>query len=287
MEEHVARPLGVSIEEAARGIIRIVDENMLGALRVVSVQRGIDPRELALVPFGGAGPVHGVELARLAGIETVLVPSLPGVLSALGFLLADIRQVFTLTRDGVIGSLDSEAYDRELQRLAQDGMDWLVRERVAPDDRRIEIAVDLRYQGQAYELPIEIDGEINEATWLRAAERFNQEHLRRYGFEMPGARIEVVTLRVTAIGNLPKPALHSYDLAGADASAAIVDERPVYFAGAWHGTPMYDRSLLQPGNRFVGPAVVQQADCTTVVHPGQTVTLDAQANLIIKALTNA
>lgn len=279
---HVAEPLGISVEEAAQGIVRIVDENMLGALRVVSVQRGVDPRELALVPFGGAGPVHGAELARLAGVETMLVPSLPGVLSALGFLLADIRQVFTLTRVGVVGAIDEEAYGRELTRMIGEANAWLEREHVAPDDRSVELALDLRYQGQAYELPIPIGSNLDSAAWAAAAARFHIEHKQRYGFDMPNAKIEVVTLRVTAIGNLPKPALRTFPDAGPDASGAIAYMQPVYFAGAWHDTPVYDRTKLQPGNEFTGPAIVQQPDCTTVIHPGQRVSIDPHANLIVK-----
>lgn len=279
---HVAEPLGISVEEAAQGIVRIVDENMLGALRVVSVQRGVDPRELALVPFGGAGPVHGAELARLAGIDTMLVPSLPGVLSALGFLLADIRQVFTLTRVGVVGAIDETAYNRELARMIAEADVWLAREHVAPDDRTVELALDLRYQSQAYELPIPIGASLDSADWSNAAARFHIEHKQRYGFDMPNAKIEVVTLRVTAIGNLPKPALRTFADAGPDASAAISYQQPVYFAGSWHNTPVYDRTRLQPGNTFTGPAIVQQPDCTTVIHPGQQVRIDAHANLIVK-----
>jgi N-methylhydantoinase A len=165
IQKHVADPLGLSVEQAALGIIRIVDEHMLGALRVVSVQRGLDPRDLVLVPFGGAGPVHGGQLARFAGIGTMLVPALPGVLSALGFLLADVKQVFTLTRVGTVGKLDVNAYNEDLARLVAEAAAWLDREGVGPPDRTVEIALDLRYQGQAYELPMPATAPLDAAAW--------------------------------------------------------------------------------------------------------------------------
>jgi N-methylhydantoinase A len=277
----VAEPLGLGVEEAAAGIIRIVDEHMLGALRVVSVQRGLDPRELALVPFGGAGPVHGGQLARLAGIGTMLVPALPGVLSALGFLLADVKQVFTQTRVGLIGALDIDSYNTELARLIETAGAWLERENVPPADRTVEIALDLRYKGQAYELPITVRDQLDVTAWEQAAVRFHAEHKRRYGFDQPFAQIEVVTLRITAVGALPKPEFRRGSDAGPDASAARVDARPVYFDGSWIETAVYERARLLPGNHIDGPALILQPDCTTVLHPGQSLRVDSLTNLVV------
>jgi N-methylhydantoinase A len=281
IETHVAIPLELTVEAAALGIIRIVDEGMLGALRVVSVQRGIDPRELALVPFGGAGPVHGAELARLAGIETMLVPPSPGVLSALGFLLADVKQVFTLTRVGLIGQLDESAYQCELDQLIANATAWLDREGVPESDRAIEVALDLRYRGQAYEIPIRVKQPLNEPAWSDAAVQFHEEHRRRYGYDQRLVPVEVVTLRVTAIGMLPKPALERRELGPADAEVAIIARAPLIFAEGTLETPVYERSGLEPGTCLTGPALIVQSDCTTVIHPGQKVTVDAFGNLIV------
>jgi N-methylhydantoinase A len=281
IETHVAIPLGLTVEAAALGIIRIVDEGMLGALRVVSVQRGIDPRELALVAFGGAGPVHGAELARLAGIETMLVPPSPGVLSALGFLLADVKQVFTLTRVGLIGQLDERAYQADLDQLIGDATAWLDRERVPESDQAIEVALDLRYRGQAYEIPIRLKLPLDEAAWCVAAAQFHDEHKRRYGYDQRLVPVEVVTLRVTAIGTLPKPVLERGELGPADAEVAVIDRAPVIFAEGTLETLVYERSGLDPGACLAGPALIVQSDCTTVVHPGQTAKVDAFGNLIL------
>lgn len=280
--EHIARPLGLSLEEAAYGVIRIVNENMLGALRVVSVQWGIDPRDLVLVPFGGAGPVHGADLARQCGIGTMFVPAAPGVLSALGFLLADVRNIFTLTRVGLIGDLDIEAYNRDLARLIEQADAWLQREGVPPDDRDIEVALDLRYKGQAYELPIVVPGALDLAAWQSAAERFHGEHKSRYGYDQPFARIEVVTLRVTATGNLPKIAFAPQPVERPDASAAVLATGPVYFDGAFYESTFYDRARLRPGNMLAGPAIIVQDDCTTVIGLEQTLAVDGYGNLIVR-----
>jgi N-methylhydantoinase A len=282
IETHVAIPLNLTVESAALGIIRIVDEGMLGALRVVSVQRGIDPRELALVPFGGAGPVHGAELARLAGIETMLVPPSPGVLSALGFLLADVKQVFTLTRVGLIGQLDEIAYQRELDQLIAGATAWLEREGIPEPDRAIEVALDVRYRGQAYEIPIRVKPPLDGSAWSDAAARFHDEHKRRYGYDQRLTPVEVVTLRVTAIGTLPKPALRRRDLGPADAEAAVIDRAPVIFADGTLDTPVYERSGLDPGACLTGPALIVQSDCTTLIHPRQQAKVDAYGNLIVR-----
>jgi N-methylhydantoinase A len=282
VRRHVAEPLGLSVEEAALGVVRIVDEHMLGALRVVSVQRGLDPRELVLVPFGGAGPVHGGELARLAGIGTMLVPPLPGVLSALGFLLADVKQVFTLTRVGLVGALDAAAYNRDLAGLIGEADEWLEREGVPAADRTVEVALDLRYHGQAYELPVRVAAPLDAADWADAARRFHDEHKRRYGFDQPSAAAEVVTLRVTAVGARPKPEFRPQPEGDPDPGEALGDRRPVFFDGGFVETPFYDRGRLRPGHRLAGPAVVLPPDCTTVLHPGQSLRVDGLANLIVQ-----
>lgn len=282
IDRYIAQPAGLSIEEGALGVIRIVDEAMLGALRVVSVQRGLDPRDLALVPFGGAGPVHGGSLSRLAGIDLMLVPTMPGVLSALGFLLADVKQVFTLTRVGVIGKVDIDEYNKEISRLMSDAVAWLTREGVPEGNQSLEIALDLRYQGQAYEIPLPVSFPLDAAAWASAAERFHNEHMQRYGFDQRFTDVEVVTLRVTGIGLLPKPELVARELGDADASAALIDERRVVFDDGAIPTPVYDRTRLMPGNAFTGPALVLQSDCTTVVHPGQSVSVDRYGNLLVR-----
>ncbi len=146
----------------------------------------------------------------------------------------------------------------------------------------MEVALDLRYRGQAYELPIPVPPVLDEAALAQAAARFHAEHKARYGFDQPFVPVEVVTLRVTALGRLPKPPLEPAPEEGEDASAAVVAVRPVYFDDGYRETPVYDRSRLRPGNRVEGPALILQADCTTVLHPGQSLRVDGFGNLIIR-----
>jgi N-methylhydantoinase A len=282
IRRHIAEPLGLSLEEAAHGIIRIVNENMLGALRVVSVQRGLDPRDLTLVPFGGAGPVHGVELARLAGIGTVLVPARPGVLSALGFLLADIRHVFTRTKIGIIGHFDSAPYTQEMERLAAQAWAWLEREQVSGEDQAVDLSVDLRYRGQAYELSIPIGLPLDSDAWHKAGERFHDEHRRRYGFDQPGAAVEVVTLRATARGALSKPSFELLEHGSAGSSPPAIGARRAFLGGSFAEVPVYRRGDLCAGHQVAGPAIIVQPDCTTVLGSGDLATVDRFANLVVK-----
>jgi N-methylhydantoinase A len=172
-------------------------------------------------------------------------------------------------------------YNRELARLVDDAIAWLLRERVPAEDRSVEVALDLRYSGQAYELPIPVSAPLDDAAWRQAQERFHAEHKRRYGYDQPFANVEVVTLRVTAVGALPKPQFQSFPDEGPDAGDALVDCRPVYFDDRWVESPFYDRTQLRTGNEIAGPAIVLQPDCTTVLHPGQSLRVDSLGNLLV------
>jgi N-methylhydantoinase A len=211
----------------------------------------------------------------------MLVPPSPGVLSALGFLLADVKQVFTLTRVGLIGQLDESAYRRDLDQLMADAISWLDREGVTESDRALEVALDLRYRGQAYEIPIRVRLPLDEAAWRDAAAQFHGKHKRLYGFDQRLVPVEVVTLRVTAIGTLPKPALEWRELRRSDTEAAVIGRAPVIFAEGTLETLVYQRAGLEPGACLTGPALIVQTDCTTVIHPGQTVHVDAFGNPIV------
>jgi N-methylhydantoinase A len=195
--------------------------------------------------------------------------------------LADVKQVFTLTRVGLIGQLDESAYRRDLDQLIADATAWLDREEVRESDRAFEVTLDLRYRGQAYEIPIHVKLPLDEATWRDPAAQFHDEHKRRYGYDQRMVPVEVVTLRVTAVGTLPKPALERRELGPADAKAAISDRVPVIFAEGTLETPVYVRTGLGPGACLTGPALIVQSDCTTMIHPGQTANVDAFGNLIV------
>jgi N-methylhydantoinase A len=186
-----------------------------------------------------------------------------------------------LTRVGLIGQLDEGAYRRDLDQLFTDATTWLDREGVPESDRTIEVALDLRYRGQAYEFPIRVKLPLEEAGWREAAAQFHDEHKRRYGYDQRSVPVEVVTLRVTATGILPKPALERRELGPADARGAMIDQVSVIFAEGTLETLVYERSALAPGATLTGPALIVQPDCTTVIHPGQTANVDAFGNLIV------
>ncbi len=254
----VAGPLGLTPHAAARGILAIIDNNMMGALRLVSVERGHDPRDFTLVPFGGAGPLHGCSLAALLGIKRVLVPPAPGVLCADGLLAADLKADFsrTLPRAGAIDLERARAIYGELGRQADA---WLAGEQVAAADREQTRIALLRYHGQGSELSVPW---VDDAAGVEAA--FNEAHRTLYGFALESA-IELVTLRVEATGRMPAPPRPLLSTGSGATSAATL---PVHFAGGTRDVPLYERATLGAGDRIAGPAIISQLDATTLVLPG-------------------
>ncbi|SDR17375.1 N-methylhydantoinase A [Rhizobiales bacterium GAS113] len=258
VREGVARPLGLSLEAAARGMLAIIDSNMVGAIRVVSVERGHDPRDFTLVAFGGAGPLHGCALAELLGISRVLIPPAPGVLCAEGLLAADLKAEFnrTMPKAGRIEVASVEPVYAELECEAQA---WFDEEDVAAPDRRQARVAMLRYHGQGGELtvPWGADAAATEAAFLEA-------HSALYGFNLE-APIELVTVRVEASGRMPEPVRPKR---AERRTAATKEMRQVHFATGKREVPVIDREELGAGARFQGPAIVTQLDATTLVPPG-------------------
>jgi N-methylhydantoinase A len=274
--------LGLDLHRAAEGILDIVNENMAGALRLVSVQRGYDPRDFALVAFGGAGPMHANAVARIMGSFPVVVPPAPGLLCATGDLVADFRDEFARTFIRTTDSVSGDEVRGILDELGAEAQAWLEREGIPEDDQRLAFNVDMRYYRQGYEIPVEIDPTLlagNGTTML--AERFNQLHEQFYGFRMEGTACEIVNLRAIGYGKVPEPQLPEDEPGAGDASEAVVDEHEVYFQGEWLPTRIYDRAKLRPGHRVEGPAIVTEFDSTTVVLSGYAAEVDRYLNLII------
>jgi N-methylhydantoinase A len=275
--------LGLDVHQAAEGILDIVNENMAGALRVVSVQRGYDPREFALVAFGGAGPMHANAVARIMGSFPVLVPPAPGLLCATGDLVADFRNEFARTFIRTIDQVTGDELKAILDELGREARSWLAREKIPSERQRLAFNVDMRYYRQGYEIPVEIDPALlaGDGTTM-LAERFHQLHEQFYRFRMEETTCEIVNLRAIGYGAMPEPTLPEGEQgAGPDASHAVVDEHEVYFQGEWLPTKIYDRSLLHPGNRIEGPAIVTEFDSTTVVLAGYAAEVDRFLNLLI------
>lgn len=279
--EHVARPLGLGLEAAARGILEVLDNNMVGAMRVVSVERGVDPGDLVFVPFGGAGPLHGGSLARLVGCHTTLVPPSPGVLSALGLLVSNLRAEFARTCMQRAGHYDMARLAATFDELTADAVDWLDGEAVPEGSRVLLRQASLRYKDQGFELDVPWGGGVDDAALESLLEAFHQAHERIYSFALRGMPVEIVTLRVDAIGMLPSVKLH--ELApGGRPSDAIVGMQPIHFAQGREEVPVYDRAKLGAGALVDGPAVIAQLDSTTLLLPGQVAEVHRHGSLIVR-----
>jgi len=282
IEQRIARPLGLGTEEAARGILSIADHNMMGAIRVVSVERGHDPRDLVLVPFGGAGPLHGGSLARLMGISTILVPPAPGVLSALGLLVSNLRAEFTRTCLQRPGRVDYDQLQAVFAALQDEALEWLEGEAVPAEARRITWYASLRYQHQGFELVVPWDGtRVDPAAVAGTIAGFHHLHQRLYTFAQEDTPVEIVTLRVDAEGVFPPPALPALPRGGLPANA-VTGEVSLALAAGRVSAPVYDRARLGAGDRITGPAVLTQLDATTLLLPGQQAEVHPFGSLVVR-----
>ena len=273
IEERLAKPLGISVTEAANGIVEIANAAMVNALHLISVQRGYDPRDFVLVGFGGAGPVHANALARDAEMPTLVIPRSPGIFSATGLLTTDLKRDAALTIVRRLDELDPAEAEATFAELEAAGRAELEGEGIAGDAIEFLRQIDLRYVGQSYELTI--------AAGDGLLERFHAEHDRVYGFAAPAEPVEAVSLRLTSVGRIAKPPARPLEPGD---PAEPKERRPVYFAesGEYVDCPVYDRYALPGGASFPGPAVVEEFDSTTVVHPGFSVSVDALGNLVIE-----
>jgi N-methylhydantoinase A len=281
--QKVADAMGLSTaEEAAEGILAIVNENMAGALRLVSVQRGHDPREFALVAYGGAGPLHANAVAEIMGSFPVLVPPAPGLLCAIGDLVADFRDEFAQTYIRVLSDAEPGEMAEILDALGGRAQAFLDGEGIPSDQQNVAHTADMRYHRQGYEIPVSIDpGEVRANGLADLEERFNVLHEQLYGFRMHDTQAEIVNLRAVGSGAVPKPELPTGAMGGPDASGAVSEEHAIVFRGDRVPTKIYDRAKLGPGMRFDGPAIVTEFDSTTVVLPGYAAEVDEGFNILI------
>lgn len=277
----IGEALGLSVEDAATGILSIANEVMLGALRVITVQRGLDPRDFGIAAYGGAGPLHANAMAEVLGCYPVVVPTSPGVLSALGFVQSEFKNEFQQTLIGTAANIPQADISEKFSDLAAKGRAWLNEQEVSPEDQRLVFTLDMRYEQQGYEVDVTVDeGAALVGDLTDAVASFHNIHESTYGvrFSVP---VELVALRVTAIG-ATDPVVEEYEKKeGGSVEAAVVEVRPAYFGGQWVETPNYDREKLAPGMRFDGPAIVLQYDATTVVLPDHWVEVDDHGNLLI------
>ena len=275
-----------SVEAAAAGIIDIVNENMFGALRLVSVQQGFDPRDFALVAFGGAGPLHANALGRLTGAWPVIIPPSPGVLCAYGDATTNLRDESVRTLVRRFGELSDDTLRDLLTELAEAARATLSKEGIEEADQEVVYSADLRYHGQGFEIPVTVDLEAFDGRGagldaLRAA--FDAEHERLFSFVLDTEH-ELVTVRATANGPRPSVSAAILEDGGEDPGDALVERQPIWVEGAEVDAGIYDRARLRAGNVVVGPAIVVEMDSTTLVLPGHAATVHPSGSMLIRPL---
>ncbi len=278
----IAEAMGLSLLDAAQGIYEIVNENMFGALRLVSVQRGYDPREFALLALGGAGPLHANALSCLIGSWPAIIPTVPGVLSALGFLHADIRTEFSRTLIRPVGRIDVAVIRKTLDELGKQAREWLATEGIPAARQRVQFQFDMRYYRQGYEFAIDVHPEWFKSVsgMERVVAKFKDVHQRNYTFNIDH-EVEIVNLRAIAIGEVPKVELKRHVAAKAGSDSARTGSRQMYHRGQSTTATVYERSRLKSGHRIAGPAIITQADSTTLILPGHYGEVDPYLNILI------
>ena len=286
--KYCAKPLGISTERAAYGIIEIANNAMVNALRIVSIQRGHDPREFVLVGFGGAGPAHVASLAEQVGIPKVLIPISPGTASALGLLVTDVRMDLSKTLIIRSDQIELSLIKKELNSLKNQGKSLYSSNTSNILDLIFEYSVDMRYWGQSFELNIPAPETSKiDTNWLnQLLESFHKTHEISYGFRVDNDPIEIVNLRLTTIRKISQPKIKKLLKQKIDSSYAMKGIRPVYFGSnnEKDQTPVYNRKNLSPKTTFNGPAIIEEPDSTTVIPPKWNVNVDDFGNLILENL---
>lgn len=283
INEKVAKFYGITVEEAALGIIRIANSNMLNALKLISIRRGYDPRDFSLVAFGGGGPMHAPALAKELGIKKVIVPVASSVFSAWGMLMTDLRHDYIQTHVKRLNEVDLEALNNEWQKLEEQAVTQFKQEGVGENRVMFSRFVDMRYLGQEHTVKVPVpNGVWTAETITEVMERFHHLHEKNYTFKLPNTPMEIVNLHLTAFGKVEKPKLRKLQSSGVSIQSALKEKRQVYYEEeGWLQTEIYDRDLLQPNMTAEGPAIVEERFTSTVLYPGQSFVVDDYGNLII------
>ncbi len=276
--ERIAEPLGIDVHRAAEGILRVINSKMALAIRELTVAEGLDPRDFALVAFGGAGPMHAAEIALEIGINEVIFPPAPGMFSAWGMLAADLRHDLVTTLIAKADELDTAKIESIFSGLEETGRDVLAVQHVAAEDALFLRSLDVRYFGQEHTLEVEVPNDFDPAN---LKELFDKVHWRKYGHISTDDPAEVVNFRVTAIGKVAKPELKAGERAVDEPDVAASATRDVFFNGAFVATSVYSRAEIPLGAVLSGPAVIDEDGATLVVPPNFRVACDVYGNLIL------
>lgn len=282
----IAKRLDIPVERAAHGVLAIVVANMVRAIRAVSVERGHDPRDFTLMPFGGAGALHATDVARELGIHEILVPYSPGILCAQGLVVSDLKEEFVSSVRTRVEDANLPKIQARVDALCEEASAWFLSEKVSNERRAVTLSLDMRYVGQNFELGVPMEGSDPVSLLLPRTEEleslFFEAHDMNYGYHNPNDPVEIINVRLTARGRLDRPpAPH----AGVDApnEPQASSRRQVWFnPNEPEDTPIYLRDALSPGHVIHGPAVIEQLDATTLVYPGDKATIDAGLNLLVE-----
>ncbi|HMA72498.1 MAG TPA: hydantoinase/oxoprolinase family protein [Xanthobacteraceae bacterium] len=282
IDTQVARPLDITVEAAADGAIRIIDVKMQEAIKAITTMRGHDLRDFVLLAFGGAGPLHAGRIAHDLGMAGVIVPLYPGVFSAIGLLMSDVKYDYIQSRMTPIGDLTAGAVESMFARLEHEALTDLHRDGFSADRIRLDRALDMRYAGQGYEITLPCDGETLRRDGVDGLRRrFDALHKQMFGHMASDQPVEVVSYRLSGIGMVSAPPIPKFKPTGAKLSDALREHRQVRFDGNSLACPVYQRERLDVGLVLRGPAILDQFDCTTLVCPGQIARVDEWKNVII------
>ena len=286
IEKQIAAPLGLDVMTAAEAIIKVANSKMAGAIRLVSIERGYDPQKFAAMPFGGGGALHVGALIREVGLRSAIIPRYPGINSALGCVIADMRHDFVQTVNGVLGVLDLKKLEQAMLSLARKGLDLLKNEGVSFKSTKVLFAMDMCYQGQTHTLDVSIPVNFNEYSIAinvkMILDAFEESYRTIYGQPLEGIPVRILNLRTSVLGLRPK-----FDLTllapadGVTLEDMRTDTRQVWFDGAWLETAIYDRLPLSIGVTVPGPAILEQPDSTIFIEPGLRGKVDCFGNLLI------
>jgi len=279
--DKLGKELGMGPDEAASGVVRIANSMMAKILRIVSVERGFDPRRFTLIAFGGAGPMHACPLADDLQISEIVVPLNPGMFSAMGLLAADFFHDYSHAHMSMLDKVDPVAIEKLFDEMEHEGREALLSEGVGPGAMSFQRQIDLRYLGQSYELTVDVSAPFDADSMRSSIEAYHRRHGEVYGYSAQDEPVEMVNVRLRAVGTIQKPTLA--EVSALKKEAVPISERLVYFEGSelWLKTPVYERRGLTPGNILKAPAIVEQYDSTTVLYPGWVASVDKNGALIL------
>ncbi|QKE72226.1 hydantoinase/oxoprolinase family protein [Arthrobacter citreus] len=284
IQNKISEHFEISVEDAALGIIRIANSNMLNALKLISVRKGYDPREFSLVAFGGGGPMHAMSLAKELGVRKVIIPIASSVFSAWGMLMTDLRQDYIQTYIRRVNTIDFNEINSEWAKIEENAIEQYKVQDISEKDVVFIRYADMRYLGQEHTVKVPIpNGLLNSETMKVIVERFHQIHEQQFTFKLEGAPTEIVNLHLTALGTVQKPKIAKLKNIGDNADSTIKEVRNVLFEDyGWIKTNIYERDLLNAGSKIDGPAIVEEQSSSTVLYPNQSLTVDPYGNLIIE-----